>query len=449
VSSWTPGSWRGRPIEQQPRYGDEAAVARALAQVTALPPLVAPGEIDALRQHLACAARGEAFVLQGGDCAERFEDCAKDPIERKLKILLQMSLVLTWGARLPVVRVARMAGQYAKPRSSDTEVVDGLEVASYRGDHVNAVGPEPEGREPDPARLVAAYFHSAATLNYVRALLDGGFADLHQPHHWTLGFVRSATHRAEYEAVVERILDALAFVEVTGVRSHTFKTVDLYSSHEGLLLAYEEAHTLDVNGRWFNLGAHMLWIGDRTRQLDGAHVEYFRGIENPVGIKVGPSMTPDGLLALLDVLEPDDRPGRVTLITRLGADRVHQLLPPLVEAVRASGRSVLWSADPMHGNTVRAAGGLKTRSVDRILTELRDTFDVHDRLGTILGGVHFELTGDDVTECTGGPEELSEADLERRYQTNCDPRLNYAQSLEMAFLLAKRLHRRRAERVGA
>ena len=444
MTPWRPDSWRAHPIQQQPRYRDDAAVRAALARVAALPPLVAPGEVDALRAHLARAARGEAFVLHGGDCAERFADCARGPIESKLKILLQMSLVLTWGARLPIVRVARMAGQYAKPRSSDTEHIDGVELPSYRGDHVNGADPTPAAREPDPERLVAAYFHSAATLNYARALLDGGFADLHKPHHWQLDFVRSPKSRAEYEALVARLLDAIAFVESTGVTTHAFDTVELFSSHEGLLLPYEEAQTEPVGPDFYNLGAHMLWIGDRTRALDGAHVEYFRGISNPIGLKVGPHLAPADLVRLLDALEPTDRPGRVTLITRLGAGRVAALLPPLVDAVRATGRTVLWSCDPMHGNTTKTTVGVKTREVDRVLAELRETFDVHDALGSWLGGVHFELTGEDVTECTGGPQELSETDLARSYETLCDPRLNYAQSLEMAFLLSGRLQRRRA-----
>ena len=443
MSDWTPQSWRQRPIKQQPRYRDPEAVRAALARVAALPPLVARGEVDALRAHLAKAARGEAFALHGGDCAERFLDCARGPIEAKLKILLQMSLVLTWGARLPIIRVARMAGQYAKPRSSDTEIIDGVELPSYRGDHVNDSAATPEAREPDPERLVSAYFHSAATLNYARALLDGGFADLHKPDHWQLGFVRKAQSRAEYEAVVARLLDAVDFVESTGVETHAFDTVELFSSHEGLLLPWEEAQTVRAGDGWYNLGAHMLWIGDRTRALDGAHVEYFRGIDNPIAVKTGPTMDPGELVALLERLEPANRPGRVTLITRLGAGRVAELLPPIVEAVRAAGREVVWSCDPMHGNTTKTAGGVKTREVARILDELRETFDTHDRLGSVLGGVHFELTGEDVTECTGGPQELSEADLQHAYETLCDPRLNYAQSLEMAFLLAKRLAQRR------
>jgi 3-deoxy-7-phosphoheptulonate synthase len=442
-TAWHPASWRAFPIVQQPAYRDPDAVARALAVVASLPPLVAPGEVTALRAHIARAARGEAFVLQGGDCAERFEDCEKGRIEAKLKILLQMSLVLTWGARLPIIRIARMAGQYAKPRSADTEVVDGVELPSYRGDHVHSVEADPAAREPDPARLIEASFRSAATLNYARALLDGGFADLHQPRAWDLGFVQDMARRAEYEALVARILDALDFIAATGVASKNLETVELFTSHEGLLLASEEAQTTRVGAGWFNLGAHMLWIGDRTRQLDGAHVEYFRGIENPIGVKVGPSMGPADLVRLLDVLEPDDRPGRITLITRLGAGRVGAHLPALIDAVRATGRTVCWSCDPMHGNTVKTQNGFKTRSVDAILAELEETFAAHVARGSILGGVHFELTGDDVTECIGGPQRLSEEDLRRSYETFCDPRLNYAQSLEMAFLLAGHLEGRR------
>lgn len=446
-SPWTPTSWRSRPIRQQPQYADPAAVERALERVRALPPLVSSGEVEALRARLARVARGEAFLLQGGDCAERFVDCARQPIEAKLKILLQMSLVLTWGARMPVVRVARMAGQYAKPRSQPTEIVDGVEVTAYRGDHVN--GHEPADREPDPERLVEATFRSAATLNYVRALIDGGFADLTRPHHWDLGFVRSAARRAAYEDVVTRILDAIDFVGATGVKTGAaLRSVDFYSSHEGLLLAWEEAQTAEVDGRWYNLGAHLLWIGNRTRALDEAHVEYFRGIHNPIGIKIGSGLAPDELTALLDRLDPDDEPGRITLIHRFGAARIATDLPPLVQAVRATGRTVVWSCDPMHGNTVTTASGLKTRDVGQVLDEVRQALAIHEGLGGRLGGVHFELTGDNVTECVGGPEELGEADLSRAYETWCDPRLNYAQSLEMAFLLAGGLGDRRRAVAG-
>ena len=355
-----------------------------------------------------------------------------------------MSLVLTWGARIPVVRVARIGGQYAKPRSKDTEVIDGVELPSFRGEHVNGIEPTLAAREPDPSRLIDTYFHSSATLNYARALLDGGFADLHNPQHWDLGYVRSDKNREAYETIRESILDALDFVESTGVSGQgAFRTVELFASHEGLLLPYEEAHTIQVNGRWYNLGAHMLWIGDRTRQLDGAHVEYFRGIENPMGVKVGPTMQPSELVELLETLEPKNRAGRITLITRMGADKVADGLPVLIEAVERAGRQVVWSCDPMHGNTESTSSGVKTRNFDNISRELEETFRVHDQMKTILGGVHFELTGQDVTECVGGPQELSESDLSRSYETYCDPRLNYAQSMEMAFLMAQRLQMRR------
>ncbi len=441
---WAPGSWHSLPIQQQPRYEDGTALGGALARVKALPPLVVPGEVDTLRERLAQAGKGRAFLLQGGDCAERFADCTRSSIESKLKILMQMSLVLTWGARLPVVRVARMAGQYAKPRSQETEMVAGCELPVYRGDSVNDIAPNPTARRADPQRLVEAYYTSAATLNFARALLDGGFADLHHPDHWDLAFVRSTAQRAVYNDMVHRMIDAVEFVESTGVRgSDSLRTVELFSSHEALLLAYEEAMTESADDRWYNLGAHLLWIGERTRQRDGAHVEYARGIENPVGIKIGPSMEPAELVRLLEVIEPANRPGRILLITRLGAERAADCLPPLIAAVQRAGREVTWVCDPMHGNTVTTAGGVKTRRFAQILAELQATFDTHQTADSILGGVHFELTGDDVTECTGGPQELSESDLARHYQTHCDPRLNYAQSMEMAFHLAHRLQERR------
>lgn len=438
MSTWTPDSWRARPIRQQPTYEDPAALERAVQQVRALPPLVHAGEVDRLRAQLAEAAEGHRFLLQGGDCAERFQDCAAAPIENKLKILLQMSVVLTWGARTPVVRVARLAGQFAKPRSSDTERVQGVEVPSYRGDHVN--GFHPSERRPDPARMVAAYFHSAATLNYLRALLGGGFADLHHPRTWDLQFVRHPERRAEYEVMLAQIEDAIHFMESIGAPfDPALRTAELFTSHEGLLLPYEEAQTAQVGSRWYNLGAHLLWIGHRTRHLDEAHVEYFRGIHNPLGVKVGPGLESAELIALLDRLNPDNIPGRITLIVRMGAAHVAARLPPLVAAVQRSGRAVLWSCDPMHGNTVSTQQGVKTRSFDDILHELRASFDGHQRLGTRLQGVHFELTGEDVTECVGGPEGLGEEDLGRSYQTFCDPRLNYGQSLELAFLIAQHL----------
>ncbi|MEE2714442.1 MAG: 3-deoxy-7-phosphoheptulonate synthase class II [Verrucomicrobiota bacterium] len=444
TQNWSHDSWRSKPIGQQPRYPDEKALQTALNCVRTLPPLVNQGEVEALRAHLAKAARGEAFLLHGGDCAERFADCNKNAIEAKLKILLQMSLVLTWGARIPVIRIGRMAGQYAKPRSKDTERVDGVEFPSYRGDNINAIDSKASARLADPQRLIQAYYHSAATLNYARALVGGGFADLRHPQHWDLGFVRSAANREKYEDIVARLRDAIDFVESTGVRgTSTFKTVELFCSHEGLLLDYEEAFTEPVGENWYNLGAHFLWIGERTRQLDGAHVEYFRGIENPIGVKVGPSIEPDELVKLITALEPENRPGRITVITRLGAEKVTELLPPLINAVTKAGRVVTWVCDPMHGNTVNTDAGLKTRDYDSILTELEIAFAAHQAAGSYLGGVHFELTGEDVTECTGGPQELSVADLSRSYETYCDPRLNYAQSLEMALRTAQRLQSRR------
>jgi len=438
MANWSKDSWRSLPIQQQPDYADAERLERVLQQITALPPLVHPGEVDALKSSLAAAGRGEAFLLQGGDCAERFIDCAKTPIERKLKILLQMSLVLTWGARLPVVRVGRIAGQYAKPRSRSTEIVEGREVPSYRGDNVNTH--HLEGREPDPDRLLQAYHHSAATLNYLRALLDGGFADLARPEHWNLSFVQQAKARSSYEDLVGRIHDTMEFMRATGIEDpNVWRRVDFFTSHEGLLLAYEQAHTEQVGERHYNLGAHMLWIGDRTRQLDGAHIEYFRGVANPIGLKVGPTMAPDELVEVAQRLNPENELGRLTLITRFGADKVSEHLPALIAAVQEAGCAVVWSSDPMHGNTTSTSTGVKTRNFDRIVAELTAVFEAHRAAGSVLGGVHFELTGEDVTECTGGAQGLSDADLARSYQTYCDPRLNYAQSLELAFLIAGRL----------
>lgn len=438
ASRWSPSSWRERNAEQQPVYRDPEAVEAALQVVRSMPPVVSSGEVEALRAQLAVAARGEAFLLQGGDCAERFVDCAPGPIESKVRVLLQMSLVLGWGTASPVVRVARMAGQYAKPRSSDFEEVGGRTVPSYRGDHVN--GHDVDLREPDPRRLVEASFRAAATLNYVRALFDGGAASLHAPALDASGAWsrRGSLDPAEVVARLRRRRPP----HDDGLQSDgTVRKQPWYVSHEGLLLAWEEARTQRVGNRWYNLGAHTLWIGHRTRQLDGAHVEYFRGIANPIGLKVGPGLDARGLVRLLDRLDPDDQPGRITLVTRFGADRILDALPPLVEAVRATGRTVLWACDPMHGNTVTTPGGLKTRHVNRIRTELLQAIEIHERLGGHLGGVHLELTGEDVTECVGGPEGLTHDDLPRSYETFCDPRLNYAQSLDLALFLAARLAR--------
>lgn len=437
---WSPSSWRSHAVSQQPTYADAARVEAALERVRRLPPLVFSGEVDNLTQQLAHARVGKRFVLQGGDCAERFVDCNGPSVVNKLKILMQMSLVLTHGAKRPVVRIGRMAGQFAKPRSSDTQKVGDLELPSYRGDNVNGFEATPESRRADPDRLVDAYFHSAATLNYVRALVDGGFGDLRHPEHWSLDFMADPTRRAEYERITQRIVDALEFLDsVGGVAIGPLSRVDFFTSHEGLVLPYEEALTRDVDGKPYNLGAHFLWIGERTRALDGGHVEYFRGVANPIGVKVGPSLSPSDLVALCDRLDPDARPGRLTLITRYGAKHVGAMLPKHVGAVHATGRRPLWICDPMHGNGTVTADGIKTRDFDAIVSELRAAFDLHEQNTSRLGGIHFELTGEDVTECVGGPQQLQARDLSRNYATYCDPRLNYAQSLEIAFLIASRL----------
>ncbi|KAG0040484.1 hypothetical protein BGZ82_002200 [Podila clonocystis] len=451
AKDWTPTSWQSKPIKQDVDYPDQAHLAKVLEKIGRLPPMVAPGEIHRLRQQLADVAQGKAFLLQGGDCAELFDYCSQSPIEAKLKVLLQMSLVLVWGARMPVVRIARMAGQYAKPRSKPTEMHEGKEILSYRGDNVN--GYDPADRIPDPERLLGAYFHSAATLNYVRSILGEGFADLHHPSNWNLHHVKSATLRQEYQSIVDRLTDALDFMKTIGAdpnsnNSHatpsTLNTVDIFASHEGLLLEYEQALTrlmMDPTNssqkKYYNVGTHFIWIGDRTRQLDGAHVEYFRGIENPIGVKCGPSMKPDELVDLLNILDADKRPGKITLITRYGVDQVDKYLPGHIKAVQESGHVVVWACDPMHGNTKQSVSGVKTRHLVDITRELSQAIRIHKQFGSHLGGVHFELTGDRVTECVGGSMELLDEELLERYETHCDPRLNYEQALDMAFLIAK------------
>lgn len=439
-SSWSPSSWRSFPIKQQAQYPDPVALNSVHQKLRQLPPLVSVKEIENLKAQLAEVADGKKFLLQGGDCAERFQDCQSDLIEKKLKIMIQMSLVLVWGARIPTVRVARMAGQFAKPRSSDTEVLDGETVPSFRGENIN--GYEKENRVPDPARLLEGYFHSAATLNYGRLLVDAGFADIHDAGKWDLDFVQASTRREEYQHMVEQITDSLHFVHMCGVGfDNHLRTVDLFVSHEGLELAYEETMTRKVDGKYYNMGTDFLWIGDRTRQLDHAHVEYFRGIENPIGIKVGPSMKPEELVPLIRKLwkDPENNPGKITLITRYGNSKVASHLPKHIEVVKEAGLKVIWACDPCHGNTIVAENGYKTRPFDRILGELKQTIEIHNQMGTALGGVHFELTGENVTECVGGPEGIDEVDLPLRYTSYCDPRLNYSQSMEVAFLLAKHL----------
>ncbi|MDQ3263567.1 MAG: 3-deoxy-7-phosphoheptulonate synthase class II [Myxococcota bacterium] len=437
MSQWEPKSWRSRVAAQQPDYPDRAALDQVLGRLHHYPPLVSVGECQRLRQQLAEAAAGQRFLLQGGDCAERFVDLTGRGVVNKLKILLQMSLVLSYGARKPIIRVGRMAGQYAKPRSSGTEVVGGVELPTFRGDNVNDLAADPRLRTPDPARLERGYFSSAATLNFVRALLKGGFANLREPEHWQLDFIPASGIHAGYREIADRIRDAIDYLESLGSAGEGVHEVDFFTSHEALLLPYEEALTRQRQGdRGFhNLGAHFLWLGERTRQLDGAHVEYFRGIQNPIGVKLGPGVSPEELLRLIDLLDPDALPGRLTLITRFGKEKISRVLPPLVRAVKEAGRQVLWSCDPMHGNSHTTADGLKTRAFDDIGSELKTAFEIHHAEGSVLGGVHFELTGENVTECVGGVEALVAADLRRAYESGCDPRLNYAQSMEMAFLI--------------
>ena len=439
---WNPTTWQTRTAAQSAKYRDPAALARTVEEIGRLPPLVTSWEVEQLRDELARAARGEVFVLQGGDCAESFDDCRSEPIAAKLKILLQMSLVLVHGTRKPVVRIGRIAGQYAKPRSTDTETRDGVTLPAYRGDLVNRDAFTAADREPDPTLMLRAYERAALTLNFIRALADGGFADLHHPEYWDVSFANTSPHLAQYRQVVESIRESLDFVSaITGVQNEVLRRVDVYTSHEALALPYEQAQTRRVPRRdgWYNLSTHFPWIGMRTAQLDGAHVEFHRGIVNPMGIKLGPGMTDDWLRGLLDVLDPDRVPGKITLITRMGAGKVAEMLPPLVECVRKEGREVVWVCDPMHGNTETTPTGIKTRRFDRILEELEQAFTIHTQLGSRLGGVHIELTGEDVTECTGGARGLADIDLERAYKSRVDPRLNYEQALEIAMRIARHM----------
>jgi 3-deoxy-7-phosphoheptulonate synthase len=435
--------WRELPAAQQPEWPDAEALAAATAELATYPPLVFAGECDDLKSRIADAARGEAFFLQGGDCAETFADATADNIRNKMKTLLQMAVVLTYGASMPVVKVGRMAGQFSKPRSKGTEVRDGVELPAYRGDAVNDYAFHPELRIPDPRRLLRAYHTSSATLNLIRAFTKGGFADLRHVHEWNRGFVATAAN-ARYEAMARDIDRAMRFMAAAGADFDALRTVDLYSSHEGLILDYERPLTrIDSRtGLPYNVSAHFVWIGERTRQLDGAHVDLMSRVRNPIGVKLGPNTTPEDALAIVEKLNPDDEPGRLTLVSRMGAGKVRRNLPPLVEAVATSGRNVLWICDPMHGNTFEAVSGYKTRKFDDVIDEVQGFFEVHEALGTVPGGLHLELTGDDVTECLGGAEEIDEADLATRYETLCDPRLNHQQALEIAFLVAEMLARR-------
>ncbi len=437
---WSPTSWTAHPAEQQPVYRDRAALERVVAEMSRLPPTVVSWEVDDLRRQIADAQQGRRFLLQGGDCAETFADCESGQIARKLKILLQMSLVLLHGLKKPVIRVGRFAGQYAKPRSADTETRNGVTLPSYRGDLVNRPGFTAAEREPDPELLLRGYERAALTLNFVRALVDGGFADLHHPEYWDLGFVHHSPLRDQYRQLVASISDSLDFYEaMSGNRIHEASRAPFYASHEALHLLYEQAQSrfIERRQRWYNLSTHLPWIGMRTAKLDGAHVEYCRGIANPVGVKIGPSMGADWVQGLCEVLNPEREPGRLVLIHRMGAAQIESRLPPLIEAVRATGTPVLWVCDPMHGNTESTPSGLKTRRFDNIVTELEQSFRIHAALGSYLGGVHFELTGEDVTECTGGARGLADADLARDYRSQVDPRLNYEQALELAMRVAE------------
>lgn len=448
MSSWSPASWREKPAVQMPNYPDSTAVANVEAQLSGYPPLVFAGEARALTKQLAMAAEGKAFVLQGGDCAESFAEFHADNIRDTFKVLLQMTVVLMYAAGTPVVKVGRLAGQFAKPRSSDMEKQGDVELPSYRGDIVNQIEFDSAARVPDPQRMVRAYNQAASTLNLLRAFALGGFADLHKVHRWTQDFVTDSPAGQRYSELADRIDDALRFMEACGVDANTsphVREASFFTSHEALLLPYEQSLTRQdsLTGDWYDCSAHMLWIGDRTRQPDGAHVEFLRGVGNPLGLKCGPSLDPDELIRLIDILNPDNIPGRLTLISRMGADSVGQGLPPLVRKVKQEGRSVVWSCDPMHGNTHTSGTGYKTRAVDRILAEVQGFFAVHQAEGTHVGGVHFEMTGQDVTECLGGAQEITEERLGDRYHTHCDPRLNANQSLELAFLIAESLRHRR------
>ncbi|HEY0684892.1 MAG TPA: 3-deoxy-7-phosphoheptulonate synthase class II [Steroidobacter sp.] len=436
---WHPSSWQSKQAQQQATYPDQAALDHVVSELSRLPPLVVSWEVEALKEQIAAAQRGERFLLQGGDCAETFEDCESDKIAKKLKILLQMSLVLVYGLKKPVIRVGRMAGQYAKPRSADTETRDGVTLPSYRGANVNRPGFTAEERVPDPQLLLRGYERSALTLNFVRSLIDGGFADLHHPEYWDLDFVRHSPLKDAYERIVQSISESLDFFESTSGRPiHESTVTKFYTSHEALHLLLEQAQTRFIprSQRWYNLSTHMPWIGMRTAALDGAHVEFFRGISNPMGIKVGPSMSAEWVQGLIAALNPNNEPGRIVLIHRMGAKDIDKRLPPLIQAVRATGSPVLWICDPMHGNTETATSGLKTRRFENILSETEAAFRIHRELGSWLGGVHFELTGEDVTECTGGARGLTDADLARAYKSQVDPRLNYEQALELAMRIA-------------
>lgn len=453
VQNWAPGSWRNYEAKQMPRYANAEALSRVEAELQTYPPLVFAGEARALKAQLAQVAAGKAFLLQGGDCAESFAEFHPNNIRDTFRVLLQMAVVMTFASKLPVVKVGRMAGQFAKPRSSDFEDIGGVSLPSYRGDIVNDIAFEGDKREPSPERQLRAYSQSAATLNLLRAFAQGGYANLHQVHAWTLDFTRRSPSFEKYQALASRIGEALDFMEACGINPETvpqLKGTDFYTSHEALLLGYEQALTRQdsLTGGWYDTSAHFLWIGDRTRFEDSAHVEFLRGIGNPIGMKCGPSLDADKLLRLIDVLNPENEPGRLTLITRYGHDKIEDHLPALVRAVKREGREVVWSCDPMHGNVIKSSSGYKTRPFDRILAEVKGFFAVHRAEGTHGGGIHAEMTGQNVTECTGGAIAITDEGLADRYHTHCDPRLNADQSIELAFLLAEMLNKEMSDRAA-
>ena len=442
--SWKPNSWRDYPIKQQPTYQDPERVKQVEAELASYPPLIFAGEARNLKQDLIKAGRGEAFIVQGGDCAESFADFNADVIKNMFKLILQMSVVMTYSSGKPVVKIGRMGGQFAKPRSSDFEEIDGVKLPSYRGDIINDIGLTQASREPDPGRMIRAYNQSAATMNLLRAFSRGGLADLNEVHRWNLDFIKGHPLGDRYEELSCQIDKSMKFLSAAGITSESapqLRQTVVYTSHEALLLPYEEAMTRvdSITDEWYNCSAHMLWIGDRTRELDGAHVEYFRGIKNPIGCKVGPSMGNEELISLIEALNPDNEEGRLNLIVRMGADTIAEAFPPLLQAVKAAGKHVVWTIDPMHGNIQKSSTGFKTRDFDKILSEVEQFFAIHEAEGTIAGGIHLEMTGEDVTECTGSlSAAITEEDLSSRYHTQCDPRLNANQSLELAFMIGEK-----------
>lgn len=446
MSNWQPDSWRNKPILQQPTYEDKALLADVENKLSSYPPLVFAAEARELRKQLGQVSQGKGFLLQGGDCAESFSEFNAPKIRDTFKVLLQMAIVLTFAGRCPVTKVARMAGQYAKPRSADLETRNGISLPSYRGDIINSIEFTEAARMPDPNRLLEAYHQSSATLNLLRAFAQGGLADLHEVNRWNMTFLENNPMKEQYQDIAKRIQDSLEFMDVIGINSSNTPTLhetSLFTSHEALLLNYEQALTrIDtLTGKPYDCSAHMVWIGERTRQLDHAHIEFFRGIHNPIGVKVGPSMQPDELIRLIDALNPTNDPGRLTLITRMGAGNLEQNLPALLRRVKEEGRHVVWSSDPMHGNTITSSSGFKTRNFDAILSEIKQFFGAHEAEGTHAGGIHLEMTGQHVTECTGGAYQIGDDDLKEAYKTQCDPRLNADQVLELAFLVADHLRK--------